>query len=51
VKHADAAGFEGVFLIEPKPREPSAHQYDFDAATTLGSCASSACSMLHAESS
>ena len=36
VEHADAAGFEGIFLIEPKPREPSAHQYDFDAATTLG---------------
>ena len=36
VKHADAAGFDGVFFIEPKPREPSAHQYDFDAATTLG---------------
>ncbi|MGE0454579.1 MAG: xylose isomerase [Vicinamibacteria bacterium] len=35
VEHADAIGFEGVFLIEPKPREPSAHQYDFDAATTL----------------
>jgi xylose isomerase len=36
VEHADAAGFEGAFLIEPKPREPSTHQYDFDAATTLG---------------
>jgi xylose isomerase len=36
VEHADAAGFEGMFFIEPKPREPSAHQYDFDAATTLG---------------
>jgi xylose isomerase len=36
VEHADAAGFDGVFLIEPKPREPSTHQYDFDAATTLG---------------
>jgi len=35
VEHADAIGFDGVFLIEPKPREPSAHQYDFDAATTL----------------
>lgn len=28
-------GFKGVFLIEPKPMEPSKHQYDFDAATTL----------------
>lgn len=29
-------GFEGMFLLEPKPREPSAHQYNFDAETTLG---------------
>ncbi len=29
-------GFAGNFLIEPKPAEPSKHQYDFDAATTLG---------------
>ena len=35
VEHADAVGFDGVFLVEPKPREPSTHQYDFDAATTL----------------
>lgn len=28
-------GFKGQFLIEPKPAEPSKHQYDFDAATTL----------------
>ena len=35
VEHADSIGFDGVFLIEPKPREPSAHQYDFDATTTL----------------
>ena len=27
--------FKGQFLIEPKPAEPSKHQYDFDAATTL----------------
>ncbi len=26
-------GFRGTFLIEPKPAEPSKHQYDFDAAT------------------
>ncbi len=26
-------GFKGIFLIEPKPMEPSKHQYDFDAAT------------------
>ncbi|MBT3243319.1 MAG: xylose isomerase [Bacteroidetes bacterium] len=29
-------GFEGTFLIEPKPMEPSLHQYDFDAATVIG---------------
>lgn len=29
-------GFNGQFLLEPKPREPSAHQYNFDAETTLG---------------
>ncbi|MBW7476843.1 xylose isomerase [Paenibacillus oenotherae] len=28
-------GFEAQFLIEPKPKEPSKHQYDFDAATTI----------------
>lgn len=28
-------GFKGTFLIEPKPMEPSKHQYDFDAATVL----------------
>jgi xylose isomerase len=29
-------GFTGNFLIEPKPMEPSKHQYDFDAATVIG---------------
>ena len=29
-------GFEGTFLIEPKPMEPSLHQYDFDTSTVLG---------------
>ncbi len=28
-------GFKGKFLIEPKPMEPSKHQYDFDAATVI----------------
>jgi xylose isomerase len=28
-------GFKGQFLIEPKPKEPTKHQYDTDAATTL----------------
>jgi len=31
-----AQGFKGKFLIEPKPMEPSKHQYDFDAATCIG---------------
>jgi xylose isomerase len=29
-------GFEGNFLIEPKPMEPMKHQYDFDASTVIG---------------
>lgn len=33
--YARAQGFKGHFFIEPKPMEPSKHQYDFDAATCL----------------
>lgn len=29
-------GFRGNFLVEPKPMEPTTHQYDFDAATVVG---------------
>ena len=29
-------GFKGTFLIEPKPCEPTKHQYDFDVATVIG---------------
>ncbi|PID60038.1 xylose isomerase [candidate division KSB3 bacterium] len=29
-------GFNGTFLIEPKPMEPTKHQYDFDTATVIG---------------
>ena len=29
-------GFDGQLLIEPKPKEPTKHQYDFDTATVLG---------------
>ncbi len=36
VRYAHEIGFTGTFLIEPKPMEPSKHQYDFDAATVLG---------------
>jgi len=31
-----SSGFKGTFLIEPKPMEPSKHQYDVDAATVIG---------------
>jgi len=30
------SGFAGTFLIEPKPMEPSKHQYDYDADTVIG---------------
>jgi xylose isomerase len=36
VDYAKKIGFKGKFFIEPKPKEPSTHQYDFDAATALG---------------
>ena len=29
-------GFEGSILIEPKPQEPTKHQYDYDSATVYG---------------
>jgi len=29
-------GFQGNLLLEPKPQEPTKHQYDWDAATTMG---------------
>ena len=35
VDHAKKIGFDGPFYIEPKPREPSTHQYDSDAAACL----------------
>jgi len=34
--YARSRGFKGTFFIEPKPMEPSKHQYDFDSATVLG---------------
>ncbi len=34
--YARARGFKGTFFIEPKPMEPSKHQYDFDSATVIG---------------
>jgi len=36
VDYAKEIGFTGQFLIEPKPKEPTKHQYDFDVATVLG---------------
>lgn len=36
VDHKKKIGFKGQFLIEPKPHEPTKHQYDFDGATVLG---------------
>lgn len=36
VDYAKRIGFTGKFFIEPKPKEPSKHQYDYDAATALG---------------
>lgn len=36
VDYARKKGFKGDFYIEPKPKEPTKHQYDFDTATVLG---------------
>ncbi len=35
VEYKKKIGFTGTFLIEPKPHEPTSHQYDFDCATAL----------------
>ena len=36
VEYKKEIGFDGQLLIEPKPKEPTKHQYDFDTATVLG---------------
>lgn len=36
IDHAKKIGFDGTILIEPKPQEPSKHQYDYDVATVYG---------------
>ncbi len=36
VEYKHKIGFEGTILVEPKPQEPSKHQYDYDAATCFG---------------
>lgn len=35
IEHAEKIGFKGQFLIEPKPKEPTKHQYDFDVANVI----------------
>ncbi|MFW5986343.1 MAG: xylose isomerase [Halanaerobiales bacterium] len=35
IDYAEKIGFDGQFLIEPKPKEPTKHQYDFDVANVL----------------
>lgn len=36
VEHKHKIGFKGTLLIEPKPQEPTKHQYDYDSATVYG---------------
>nr|WP_325251058.1 xylose isomerase [Amylibacter sp.] len=36
VEYKHKIGFKGTILVEPKPQEPSKHQYDYDAATCYG---------------
>jgi xylose isomerase len=36
VEHKHKIGFKGTLLIEPKPQEPTKHQYDYDASTVYG---------------
>jgi xylose isomerase len=36
VDYKHKIGFKGAILLEPKPREPTKHQYDFDVATVYG---------------
>ena len=35
VEHKHKIGFDGTILIEPKPQEPTKHQYDFDSAAVF----------------
>ena len=36
IDYGRSIGFKGDFYIEPKPKEPTKHQYDFDTATVIG---------------
>lgn len=38
IDYAKKIGFKGQFLFEPKPKEPTKHQYDYDAAACLNFC-------------
>ncbi len=38
IDYAKKIGFQGQFLFEPKPKEPTKHQYDFDVAACLNFC-------------
>ena len=39
VEYKHKIGFKGPILIEPKPKEPTKHQYDYDVATVYGTIA------------
>lgn len=36
IDYGKKIGFEGYYMLEPKPKEPMKHQYDFDVATAIG---------------
>ena len=36
VDYKEEIGFTGQFLLEPKPKEPTKHQYDYDSQTVIG---------------
>jgi xylose isomerase len=36
IEHKEKIGFKGTILIEPKPKEPTKHQYDYDVGTIFG---------------
>ena len=36
VEYKHKIGFKGTILLEPKPKEPTKHQYDFDVGTIYG---------------
>ena len=36
VAYKEKIGFKGQLLLEPKPKEPTKHQYDYDSQTVIG---------------